>query len=64
MHKIALRIVPAVLAFSIGISLTFLITGQAVQWLASPVNRSCQVKEVRANGRVVWTPCDHWKSQS
>lgn len=25
--------------------------------------RSCQVKQVKANGRIVWMSCDEWRSQ-
>lgn len=27
-------------------------------------NRSCQVKQVRPDGRIVWMPCDEWERRS
>lgn len=60
MRNLVIRALPALLAFSVGLGFTFLLTWDTSQWLYTPANRSCQVKRVRANGDVVWTPCPAW----
>ena len=57
MRKIGARAFVALAAFSVGISLTFLLTNRTRAWFMPSTDRSCQVKHVGHDGSVVWTPC-------
>ncbi len=49
------------LSLASGMVWTFLLTTWPADLRRSEFRtRSCQVKEVDADGRVVWEPCDEW----
>jgi hypothetical protein len=61
MKKEAFNIFVFLLAAASGIAWTVLLTGQPTSSHQATLQpRSCQVKEVGTDGRVVWTPCDEW----
>lgn len=57
MRKIGACFFVCLAACSVGISLTFLLTGHTKAWFMPSEDRSCQVKHVGYDGSVVWTPC-------
>ncbi|NOT48771.1 MAG: hypothetical protein HOP17_13610 [Acidobacteria bacterium] len=62
MHKFIFLLGTGVATFVIGILPSFL-TGQPNNRDDHEI-RSCQVKQVRPDGRIVWTPCDEWVEKS
>jgi hypothetical protein len=57
MQKNSARFFVCLAAFSVGVSLTFLLSGRTRAWFIPSADRSCQVKHVGYDGSVVWTPC-------
>ena len=58
MRKIGARFIICLAAFSVGVSLTFLVSGRTRAWFMPSAERSCQMKHVLADGSIVWTPCN------
>lgn len=56
MRKIGIRALICLMAFSVGVSLTFYLTDHTGTLPASA--RSCQMKHILTDGSIVWTPCN------